>query len=31
MSNHLTKYDYGKCHTCGEQMEERRIKAGLLD
>lgn len=20
------KYDYGECHICGEQMEERRIK-----
>lgn len=20
------KYDYGKCYTCGEQMEEKRIK-----
>ena len=19
-------YDYGKCHVCGEQMEERRVK-----
>ncbi|MBA2732705.1 MAG: YgiT-type zinc finger protein [Acidobacteria bacterium] len=26
MSNHLTKYDYGKCHICGERMEEKRIK-----
>ena len=26
MSNNKTKYDYGKCHVCGEQMEERRIK-----
>jgi len=22
-------YDYGECHTCGEQMEERRIKQDL--
>jgi YgiT-type zinc finger domain-containing protein len=20
------KYDYGECHICGEQMEEKRIK-----
>ncbi|MDT5122648.1 MAG: hypothetical protein QOC96_2130 [Acidobacteriota bacterium] len=23
---HKKKYHYGKCHICGEQMEERRIK-----
>ena len=23
--NNKTKYDYGKCHVCGERMEERRI------
>lgn len=21
-----SKYDYGKCHVCGERMEERQIK-----
>jgi YgiT-type zinc finger domain-containing protein len=26
MNNDKTKYDYGKCHVCGERMEERRIK-----
>ena len=26
MSNDKAKYHYGKCHVCGEQMEERRIK-----
>jgi YgiT-type zinc finger domain-containing protein len=26
MSNHMTKYNYGKCHICGERMEEKRIK-----
>lgn len=20
------KYNYGKCHVCGERMEEKRIK-----
>ena len=25
MNNNRT-YDYGKCHVCGEQMEEKRIK-----
>ena len=25
MNNHKQKYDYGKCHVCGEQMEEKRI------
>jgi YgiT-type zinc finger domain-containing protein len=24
--NSKTKYDYGKCHVCGEQMKEKRIK-----
>lgn len=23
---HKKKYDYGKCHICGERMEEKRIK-----
>ena len=23
--NKKTKYDYGRCHTCGEQMEEKLI------
>lgn len=22
----MTKYNYGKCHICGERMEERKIK-----
>jgi len=26
MRNHKSTYNYGKCHVCGEQMEERRIK-----
>lgn len=26
MGNHKSTYNYGKCHVCGEQMEERRIK-----
>ncbi len=26
MNKDKLKYDYGKCHTCGEQMEERWIK-----
>jgi YgiT-type zinc finger domain-containing protein len=26
MSNHKSTYDYGKCHVCGEQMNEKRIK-----
>ncbi len=26
MNNDKAKYDYGKCHVCGERMEERRIK-----
>jgi YgiT-type zinc finger domain-containing protein len=26
MSNHVTKYDYGECHICGERMEEKIIK-----
>jgi YgiT-type zinc finger domain-containing protein len=26
MSDHVTKYDYGKCHICGERMEEKKIK-----
>ena len=25
MNNHKRNYDYGKCHVCGEQMEEKRI------
>jgi YgiT-type zinc finger domain-containing protein len=25
MSNNNKKYDYGKCHVCGEQMREKRI------
>lgn len=26
MKNNKHKYDYGKCHVCGERMEERQIK-----
>ncbi len=26
MNDGRTKYDYGKCHVCGERMEERLIK-----
>lgn len=25
MSNNKSTYDYGKCHVCGEQMNEKRI------
>jgi YgiT-type zinc finger domain-containing protein len=25
MRNHKSSYNYGTCHVCGEQMEERRI------
>ncbi len=25
MNNHKPTYDYGKCHICGEQMQERTI------
>ena len=25
MNNHTAAYDYGKCHACGEQMQERQI------
>jgi YgiT-type zinc finger domain-containing protein len=25
MANNKANYDYGKCHVCGEQMEEKRI------
>lgn len=25
MNNDKKKYDYGKCHICGEQMQEKRI------
>ena len=25
MNNNKKKYDYGKCHVCGEQMQEKRI------
>jgi len=25
MANNKATYDYGKCHVCGEQMEEKRI------
>ena len=26
MNNNKKNYDYGKCHVCGEQMQEKRIK-----
>ena len=26
MNKDKMKYDYGKCYTCGEPMEEKRIK-----
>jgi YgiT-type zinc finger domain-containing protein len=26
MKRHNSSYDYGECHVCSEQMEERRIK-----
>ncbi len=26
MSNNATKYDYGRCHVCGEQMKEKNVK-----
>ena len=25
MRNHKSTYDYGSCHVCGEQMQEKRI------
>jgi YgiT-type zinc finger domain-containing protein len=25
MTNNKKKYDYGKCHICGEQMREQRV------
>jgi YgiT-type zinc finger domain-containing protein len=25
MNNHKKNYDYGKCHVCGEQMQEKRV------
>lgn len=25
MSNNKSTYNYGKCHVCGEQMQEKRI------
>jgi ssDNA-binding Zn-finger/Zn-ribbon topoisomerase 1 len=25
MNNNKVAYDYGKCHVCGEQMQEKRI------
>lgn len=25
MNNNKKKYDYSKCHVCGEQMQEKRI------
>ncbi len=29
MKNEKGKYDYGRCHTCGERMKEKRIKQDL--
>ena len=26
MRNSKHKYDYGRCHVCGERMEERQVK-----
>lgn len=26
MRKHVGKYDYGRCHVCGEQMRGKRIK-----
>ena len=26
MNNDNSTYDYGECHACGEQMQEKRIK-----
>jgi YgiT-type zinc finger domain-containing protein len=26
MKNSKHKYDYGRCHVCGERMEEKQIK-----
>lgn len=25
MNNNKKKYNYGKCHVCGEQMQERKV------
>jgi YgiT-type zinc finger domain-containing protein len=25
MTNSKKKYDYGKCHVCGEQMQEKQV------
>jgi YgiT-type zinc finger domain-containing protein len=25
MNNNKKSYDYGKCHVCGEQMQEQRV------
>jgi len=25
MNNNKKKYNYGKCHACGEQMQEKKI------
>jgi YgiT-type zinc finger domain-containing protein len=25
MNNHKKKYDYGRCHVCGEQMLEKKM------
>jgi hypothetical protein len=25
MNNNKKSYDYGKCHVCGEQMQERKV------
>jgi YgiT-type zinc finger domain-containing protein len=29
MKKEKSSYNYGECHICGEQMEERRIKQGF--
>jgi hypothetical protein len=31
MNNNKKSYDYGKCHVCGEQMEEQRIQQNLSE
>jgi YgiT-type zinc finger domain-containing protein len=29
MSSESNKYDYGKCHVCGEQMKEKQVSQDL--
>jgi YgiT-type zinc finger domain-containing protein len=29
MNNNKATYDYGKCHVCGEQMQEERVNQVL--